>query len=301
MRLRRSNDGLGGYFGRELVQLGAVGFRRGRTWTDKESVVMKLVKVLGLATVMASTLSAMAAAGASAAPPEYGRCVKVPKIEKKYGGAYTDKGCTKASETKSGKYEWLPGGVKLGQTSVGGKGILQEVGKYAVGCESESSTGEYFGTKEGKHIVVTFKGCKVAPFVCESPGHAAGELVTKELEGRAVWKNEAKHEAALDLYPTPEKPGELEPKFIAFSCGAISVEVRGSVLVPIQANKMSTTVKLKYKQKNGFQEIKDYEEGGKLVEDILEANFEGKGWAKSGQTITSTVKNEESLELNTYV
>jgi hypothetical protein len=261
---------------------------------------MKRVRLVsGIAT--AAVFIALSAVVAAAAPPEYGRCVKVPKIEKKYNGAYTDKGCTIKSETSSGKYEWMPGGVKLGQTSAGGKGTLQEVGKYAVGCESESSTGEYVGTKEARHVVVKFKGCHVPPFVCASPGHPAGELETKELEGRVVWKNEAKHEASVDLLPTPEKPGELEPKFIAFSCGALTVVVRGSVLVPIEANKMASTFKLKFKEKNGFQEVKDYEEGGKLFEDILEANFEGKGWAKSGQTITVTVKNEEELELNTYV
>jgi hypothetical protein len=266
------------------------------------------VRAFGVALVAAAVMaSAIGAAGASASPPEYGRCVKTSKIEKKYTGKYLDKGCTKAAtskeqeEGKKNKYEWFPGGVKLGQTSTGGKGILQEVGKYAVGCESESSTGEYFGTKEGRHLIVTFKGCHVPPYVCTSPGHAAGELVTKELEGRAVWKNEAKHEAALDLYPTPEKAGEKEPKFIKFSCGSLTVEVRGSILVPMTVNKMGMTFKLKYKQKRGFQEVEDYEEGGKLYQDILEANFEGQGWAQSGQSITSTVKNEEELELNTYV
>ncbi len=263
---------------------------------------MRLLKVLGLAVVAALVVSAVAAASASAEAPEYGRCVKVEKVGKLYTGTYTDKGCTKEAtakekeEGKKNKYNWLPGGVKLKQTSTGGKATLQEVGKYAVGCESESSTGEYSGTKEAKKLFVMFKGCHVPPFICTSPGHPAGELETKELEGRAVWKNKAKHEAALDLFPA-----KGEEKFIAFSCGALTVEVRGSILVPIQANKMSTTFKLKYKQKNGFQEVKFYEEGEALVEDVLEANFEGKGWAKSGQSITSTVQNEEALELNTFV
>lgn len=264
---------------------------------------MRVKSALGLCTAVACAVSVAATASASAAPPEYGRCLKVPKIEKVYNGAYTDKGCTKAATTKekeegkTNKYEWLPGGVKLKQTSTGGKATLQEVGKYAVGCTSESSTGEYFGTKEARKLFVKFEGCKVPPFVCTSPGHPAGELETKELEGRAVWKNEAKHEAALDLYPA-----KGEEKFIAFTCGeSLTVEVRGSILVPVQANKMSSTFKLKYKQKNGFQEVKFFEEGGKLTEDVLEANFEGKGWAKAGQSITSTVQNEEQLELNTYV
>jgi hypothetical protein len=262
---------------------------------------MRLVRLLGLV-VAALAVAAMTASAAFAVAPEYGRCVKVPKIEKKYGGTYTDKGCTKAATTKEeeegkkNKYEWLSGTVKPMQTSSGGKATLQEVGKYAVGCEAESSTGEYFGTKEARKLVVKFTGCHVPPYVCNSPGHPEGELVTKELEGRAVWKNEAKHEAALDLYPA-----HGEELFISFSCGELTVKVRGSILVPVQANKMASTFQLKYKQKNGFQEVKDYEEGGKLFEDILEADFEEKGWAKSGQSITSTVKNEEELELNTYV
>jgi hypothetical protein len=263
---------------------------------------MRHLKVLAVSAVVALIVSAIAVGSASAAAPEYGRCVAVAKVGKTYNGTYTDKGCTKEAtakektEGKKNKYNWLPGGVKLKQTSTGGKAVLQEVGKYAVGCTSEASTGEYFGTKEARKLFVTFKGCKVPPFVCTSPGHATGELETKELEGRVVWKNEAKHEAALDLFPA-----KGEEKFIAFSCGSLTVEVRGSILVPIQANKMSTTAKLKYKEKSGFQEVKFYEEGGKLFEDVLEANFEGQGWAKAGQTITATVQNEEALELNTYV
>ncbi len=264
--------------------------------------MMRRMKVLVVSAVVALIVSAVAVGSASAAAPEFGRCVKVEKVGKTYNGTYTDKGCTKEAtakekeEAKKNKYNWLPGGVKLKQTSAGGKAVLQEVGKYAVGCESQTGTGEYAGTKEVKKLIVKFKGCHVPPFICTSPGHAAGELETKELEGRAVWKNEAKHEAALDLYPA-----HGEEQFIAFSCGALTVEVRGSLLVPVKANKMETKPKLKYKQKNGFQEMKFYEEGGKLVEDVLEANFEGKGWAKSGQSITSTVTNEEALELNTYI
>ena len=112
-----------------------------------------------------------------------------------------------------------------------------------------------------------------------------------------MWLNKAKHEAGIDLYPA-----KGEEKFIAFSCGALTVEVRGSILVGLKSDKPGATFKLKYKEKNGFQEKKFYEEeGGGLVEDVLEANFEHKGWAKAGQKITATVHNEEVLELNTYV
>ncbi len=265
---------------------------------------MKAMRFVGLCSVAAFAVIALGAGSAWAAAPEYGRCVALAKnAEKKYEGHFTDKGCTKEAtaeqkaEGKHNKYDWHPGGVKLHQTSTGGKATLQEVGKYAVGCESETSTGDYVGTKEATHLFVTFKGCHVPPFVCTSPGHPAGELETKELEGRVVWQNKAKHEAALELYPA-----KGEEKFIAFSCGALTVEVRGAILVPFsKPNKMGTTFKLKYKEKNGFQELRFFEGEEGLVQAELEANFEGKGWAKAGQSISTEVHNEESLELNTYI
>jgi hypothetical protein len=265
---------------------------------------MGRLKIAGLCFASAFAVMAVVAGGASAVAPEYGRCVKLEKnAEKKYEGKYTDKGCTKeatAEEQSLGtknKYEWHPGAVKVHQTSTGGKATLQEVGKYAVGCESESSTGDYVGTKEATHLFVKFKGCKVTPFVCTSPGHPAGELETKELEGRVVWQNKAEHKAALELYPA-----KGEEKFIAFSCGALTVEVRGAILVPFsKPNKMGTKFTLKYKEKNGFQELRFFEGEEGLVQAELEANFEGKGWAKAGQSITATVFNEEALELNTFV
>lgn len=256
---------------------------------------MKRLSFAGLCLVIGCVASGVAAAGASAAAPEYGRCVKIAKAP--YNGGFTNSGCTTASGTHEGKYEWYPGVVKRFQTSSGGAGVLEEVGKYAVACSSESSTGEYSGTKEVKDVRVLFKGCKVTPYICTTVGLKEGELETVPLEGRVVWENEKEHKTALDLYPA----GGAE-KFIEFSCGAaITVAVRGSVLVNVKADKMSETLTLKYKAKHGFQTPEYYEENGKKVRDVLEADFSGKGWEQAGQTITSTVKNEEKLELNAYV
>ncbi|HTZ63370.1 MAG TPA: hypothetical protein VMB51_04645 [Solirubrobacteraceae bacterium] len=237
-----------------------------------------------------------------ASPPEYGRCLKAEKVGKEYKGKFSKSSCTVevpvTERAKKGKYEWYPGAAKKGQTSSGGKGILEEVGKNAVGCESESSTGQYSGTKEGKNIVVKFKGCKSGGFICTSEGHAAGELETNVLEGRAVWENEAKQKTAIDLYPAAGGDGE----FIAFTCGAaLTVAVKGSILVPIKPNKMSKTFALKFKAKHGFQTPEDYEEGGKKVEDVLLSDFSNKGYDQAGQNETVTVTNEEELELNAVV
>jgi hypothetical protein len=258
--------------------------------------MIRRVGLAGLVLVATFALSVAIVASASAAAPEYGRCEKAEKVGKVYNGDFTNSGCTTKSEAKTGKYEWHPGVLKVKQTSKGGKGILEEAGKYAVGCESEESTGEYSGTKEVKHLIVKFKKCEAPGLVCTSEGHAKGELETVPLAGRVVWENEAKRKTALDLFP--EGGGD----FIEFDCGsALTVAVKGSILVPVTADKMSDTVTLKYVGKKGLQKVKDYEEGGVKVKDVLEANFAGKGFVEASQDITSTVTNEEKLELNAYV
>jgi hypothetical protein len=246
---------------------------------------------------MACALSAIASTSASAAAPEFGRCLKAEKVGKTYTGGFTDSKCTKKSETSTGKYNWTPGAVKKLQTSVGGKGLLEEVGKNAVGCDSESSTGEFAGTKEVKNVVVTFKGCKAPPFVCTSEGHPAGELQTNTLEGRVVWENESAKKAALLLFPV-----KGQEQFIEFNCsGQLTVAVKGSILAPLKGGKMTDSEKLKYKAVHGFQKPEFYEEGGKKIKATLLSNFGGKGFAQAGQSITSTVKAEEKLELNLVI
>lgn len=263
---------------------------------------MKHLRALGLLVAAACVLSLAIVASASATAPEYGRCLKAEKnVKKEYTGNYSNSSCTKAvteaEKAKKGKYEWFPGAVKKGQVSVGGKGILEEVGKNAVGCETESSVGEYSGTKEVKNVIVKFTGCHASPFTCTSEGHATGELETNPLEGRVVWENEAAKKPALELFPAVG-----QTQFIEFTCGAaLTVAVKGAILVPVKPNKMSETVPLKYKAKHGFQKPEFYEEGGKKIEAVLFSNFAGKGFAQAGQNITSTVKNEEKLELNSVI
>lgn len=268
---------------------------RGRQQTMS---AIKNLRVLGACLTAACAMSAIVAtASASAAAPEYGRCLAVPKVGKTYSGGFSDSKCTKKSETKTGKYEWNPGAVKKFQTSTGGKAILEEVGKNAVGCESESSKGEFFGTKEVHNLTVTFKGCHVGTLICTSEGHAAGELQTNTLEARVVWEKEASKKTALELYPALGTE-----QFIEFNCsGQLTVSVKGQLLVPIKNDKMVSTETLKFKAKKGFQSPEYYEEGGTKHKAILLSNFGGKGFAQAGQNLTSVVTGEEKLELNAVV
>ncbi len=259
---------------------------------------MKRIKLVILCAVGMLALGAATATGAaSAAAPEFGRCLKTTKVDKKYTGRFSDKACTKevseAERAKKGKYEWTPGAAKKLQTTAGGKGVLTTVGGLGVHCETENSVGEYVGTKEVKNVVVTFKGCESAGAKCETTGAATGELVTKTLEGVVGFEDKAARKTAFDLYPAG-KTG----LFIEFACVGLTVAVRGSVLVPITSDKMEESGTLKYVATGGRQEVEHFE--GE-PNDILEASFRGGAFEQSGQTITTTLTNQEKLELNAVV
>jgi hypothetical protein len=257
----------------------------------------------GLCFAVACAVGLSAAGVASAAAPEYGRCLKAEKVGKVYNGEFTNSGCTKTSPTKTGKFEWHPGAVKTGQTTVNTTGAtLETVNKLAVHCTSESSTGEYSGTKEVKNIIVKFKGCESGGFVCTSPGHEAGELETKTLEGVVEFEKggKTKLKTVFDLAPVG-KTG----LFIEFACTDISaVKVEGSILVPVTSDKMQLEGELKFTAKKGHQKPEEYENAsGEVVKDVLFSEFveKGKGLEQAGQTIITKLKNEEKLELNAVV
>ena len=249
--------------------------------------------------VVATTaaMSVIGVASASAAAPEFGRCLKVAKVDKKYTGRFSDKACTKevseAERAKKGKYEWTPGAAKKLQTTAGGKGVLTTVGELGVTCETEHSTGEYSGTKEVKNVVVKFNGCESAGAKCETTGAAQGELVTKTLEGIVGFEDKAADKTAFDLYPVGRTG-----LFIEFACISLTVAVKGSVLVPITSDKMEQSGTLKYVATRGHQQVEHFE--GE-PNDILEAKFTDRGMEQAGQTITTTLTNEEKLELNAVV
>ena len=262
---------------------------------------MKRLRLSALIATLMCVASVVLAASALASPPEYGRCLKAEKVGKEYKGKFSSSKCTievpEAERAKKGKYEWYPGSIKSGQTSTGGKAILEEVQKYAVECTSESSAGgKYVGTKEGNNLIVKFKGCESGPFTCTSAGHEKGELETKPLAGKLVWENEKTKKVAIELYP---ESGET---FIEFNCeGKLSVSVKGAILVPVKTNKMAETFTLKFKAKHGFQAPDFYEEGGLKVKAALYSDFGEKGYEQAGQNETVTVKNEEPLEINAVI
>jgi hypothetical protein len=267
---------------------------------------MRRIRIAGLCLVAVFATSLIASSAASAALPEFGRCIKQVAVEKKYAGNYSDSKCTKEVKgeevAKKGKYKWEAGpGAKPGFTTSGGTATLATKGGKTVTCTSEKSTGEYLsGDNKHESTTVEFAGCVSNSFKCTTEGKASGELVTNPLEGEVGYENKAKKKTALKLYPkAPQK------KFIEFKCIGLEVKVRGKgeengagILVNIKNDKMATTETLKYKATKGVQKPVKWE--GPNPETYLESNFENLGYEQSGQTITSTVKNEEAIELKAF-
>jgi hypothetical protein len=255
---------------------------------------MRSIRLVGLCVFATMAVScAFAATGASAAAPEYGRCVKKAKAE---GSGYTSSKCTVAGEGTKAKYEWLAGAAKRKFTTSGGAGKLETVDGKTVTCEVESSEGEFSSTNFKQETTsVRFKGCKSDGFACTTEGLKEGELETRELLGEVGFETGTK--TALELRPGPSAEG----LFISFRCAGIKIEVRphGGILVPIKNDAMKSTEKLKYKATKGIQ--KPVKWANSSEEQYLESNFAEEGWEQAGQTIIAEVKGEEKLELNTAV
>lgn len=260
---------------------------------------MRRIRIAGLCLIAALAMSALAAASASATAPEIGRCIKKAKAE---GKGFTSANCTVAGEGTKAKYEWLPGPGKGKFTSTGGVGVLSTVGGSTVECKTESSAGEYKpggNNKEETGVIVTFTGCKSAGLACTSKGAKSGELVTNELEGTVGWENKALKKTALELFPAKSVTSGF---FIEFECVGLLVKVKGHVLVPIKNDAMKETETLKFVAKKGKQKPEKWEESSESA--ILEAsfsNFKGGAFEQAGQSIISTIKGEEKMELNAVV
>ncbi len=215
-------------------------------------------------------------------PPDFGRCVKMP-----FDGGFTTSNCTVASPTHTGDYEWRVGAEKAGFTTTGGTVKLETSSKARVTCTTENAVGEITGFATVGAVVMTFGGCESEGANCTTGGQGEGVLQSKTLEGALGWQQKAAQEVALDIYPA----GHTGP-FMEYSCVGRPAVLTGSVLVPVTADKMMRTPKLKYKANEGKQKPEAFEGASA---DVLENSLE----ERVGLTFTATQTNEEPVEINT--
>lgn len=150
---------------------------------------MKRIKIVGLCLVAVFAFTALAATSAQAG--QIGKCVKAPKVNKKYTGKYTEKYCsTRATakeeeeEGKKNKYEWVPNAGKIPFTSESGESKLNSAAG-AITCKKGKDTGEFIGANENRDTF-TFEECSAEPakgvvVPCQSNPAVKGVIVTNLL------------------------------------------------------------------------------------------------------------------------
>jgi hypothetical protein len=234
-------------------------------------------------------------------PPEFGRCVSASEVVggKKVGdGFFTNAGCTTEGATQTNPYEYLPGVLKTSYSTamkVSTKVVFETTGRQKVTCTGESGTGTITTDKTVGGVVMRFTGCFVAEELCTTPGHAAGELVTRTLEGAlgieriVIKEGKEKRYAGLDLYPSAKAGAFLE-----YTCGTRSpVTLTGSVIAPVPTDVMFSEGLMKYSAGSGRQKPESFLGGEK---DVL-VNNHGE---QVGLAASLELKNPERLEINAF-
>jgi hypothetical protein len=248
---------------------------------------------------VAASLGA-AAASALAQAPEFGRCVKDA------GGIYANAGCTEA-KAGSARYEWEPGpGPSAGFTEAqsGPKAFKWKLATNEEGvCTGETATGEYTGPKTVGDVDIVLTGC-VFYAVYESCETVVLRSLGGEIGVYALGETAARDKLGLKLAP------EVGTQFAEFDCSTGRVNPYiwrgGSVIVPLQTNKMLLKESLKYRESHG-PGYREEQIPASFVGELpspMEAtgNFfeedEEKGYAPMGWETSPKLFNEEKLEAN---
>jgi len=280
--------------------------------------------MLGLCLVAAFAMSAVATATASAALPEWGKCVKFVNQHGKGVGKYTDAGCTALAEpAKTGNFEFqnFKSIAAPEFTSHGGGATLELLGGgIKTTCGAEEATGSLSGAKGVTGVEVIFKGCEsnFGNLVCQNSlipplgSEPEGQIRTRRLKGSLGYISKEGAPPVVGLNLEPEQKKGL---FAEFICGGILVVRVGqhqtlgqpagpgndSIISPITpVDKMSVANTQTYSQEAGVQ-LPTHFEGGK--EDFLETEIsDGFGeipFTQSGQTLTTTntLNSGEAIEI----
>jgi len=235
---------------------------------------MRRIRIVGLCLVAVFATSAVVAGSASAANPEYGRCIKVtPKSVSNYDGAKCTKLAsedpgTEAEKLAKGNFKWFPafGGekplVKTGFTAVLKPetiATLQTKAGTKVTCKALSSAGKYTGNQTVHVATVNFTGCESGGIKCNTAGAGVGEISVKPLDGELGLISKGATSVADKignvLWPTGGKPetGVTAAEFVEFNCGGLTVNVRGAVISPVSSNAMKSIATVKFTATKGVQ------------------------------------------------
>jgi hypothetical protein len=170
-------------------------------------------------------------------------------------------------------------------------------------CKGSSFGAEYYNNVKLDHVVLRYTGCKVAlrelpgsSFACKSSGAKAEEIVLKTLTITPVYTNKAGKEAGL-LF----KPEATGPIAEAECAGLEKLKLKGSVVGNVTpVNKETETFTITYAQEKGVQKPTEYEQEGKKFTGFLEmegTGLENFAYEQTGEQATETMTMDVRSEI----
>jgi hypothetical protein len=184
-----------------------------------------------LAVVACLTVGVLVSLAGLAQADEFGHCVKAESVlvgkKTVYHGAYQNSKCSKASATKTGKWEWSPGVTRPGFTFANSNAHVffgwipgpRQIEAY-IGCAAESGHGAITGGTTVAGVTMRFTGCGV----CTTPGLEPGELETTVLHGTLGGEE-------LALYPEGST-------FVVADCRGKVISLEGSAMAKVTLPKI---------------------------------------------------------------
>jgi hypothetical protein len=150
----------------------------------------------------------------------YGTCRKTAKVNKRYGGKYEDKNCTRENANGVGEYEWVPT-PEHSHIKTTGKTKTVTLKSFLVNvvCKKSTSEGEITGSTAAIETV-TYASCAAAGQACTSEGEPGGAIKTNPLDTSLVAEHgevSARHDSSVPPY------------LDEFECGGTKYGVKGSV------------------------------------------------------------------------
>ena len=225
--------------------------------------------------------------------PEYGRCLG--------GGMYRSARCTTTTGATH-SFEWYPafGGKRpLENTEftlalkTGTVAVFQGASDVRITCKGLTGNGEYTSAKTIAVSPLTLTGCESSGSTCTSAGQPAGEIVTTATTGvLGVSK--------LGKAPIGNKIGTAltlaeSLQLAVFLCGTSSVEIQGSIILPLHANVMKTIATINLVQSNDRQKPENFVNGPKQV---LMSSFAGGPFKQMGLSATILLTSHEAIEIS---
>jgi len=268
---------------------------------------MRRIRIAGLCLVAVFVMGAVFAGAASAANPEYGRCIK--EGAKKLNN-YTTSKCTvlaseapgtEAEKLAKGNYVWNAGpGPKpnftaaLKPTTIA---TLETKAGTKVTCTGLTAKGKYTGLTTVTVTQTDFTSCESGGIKCNTTGAGTGVIKVKELEGElgidSKGSPSTKDKIGNVLWPAGGT-ATSGSEFVEFACGGLTVKVKNSVISPVTSNAMKLSATIKYTAAKGVQKPTSFVGGPPM---FLESKFSAAPYEQSGQSATTIQTNEEKMEI----